>query len=362
MTLRVGVNARTFLEPEPGGAIQAAKKTTRALVERDDTEVVLFGHPTIAGEFPDTTVVSDYFRRRSQEFGVVWERTILPKLARDAGIDVLYCPNGNAPLTEQPFGVVTCIHDVNALKGMSSGIHQLYRKATIPRVARLSDRLVTVSEFSKREIVDEIGISPEKVSVVYNGVDDIYRDDGEGESIDLPENYVLYVGALNPRKNVFRAIQAFLGFADRTEADYKFVIVGPGNKRVFKDFDIPEDDRIVTPGFLSQPELKYAYTHAELFLYPSLYEGFGLPPLEAMACGTPVVVSDATSLPEVVGDAGEYVDPYDVNNIRRGIEDIASNDAYRETLVNAGRKHVESFTWQQTGEQIRLVLHEEAGG
>lgn len=358
MTLRVGVNARTFVEREPGGAIQAAKKTTRVLVERDDTDIVLFGHPTIASEFPDTTVVSDYFRWRSQEFGVVWERTVLSRLARKADIDVLYCPNGNAPLTDQPFGVITCIHDVNALKGMSSGIHQLYRKATIPRVARLSDSVVTVSEFSKREIVDKTGISPDDISIVYNGVDDIYHEDGDGQPVDLPENYVLYVGAMNPRKNVSRAVEAFCRFADYTDDKYKFVLVGPGNKRVFKDFNVPKDDRIVTPGYLSQAELKHAYTHADVFLYPSLYEGFGLPPLEAMACGTPVVVSDVASLPEVVGDAGEYVDPFDVAEIVRGIEKVVGDSEYRENLVRAGKERAKSFTWERAGELVYLSLQQ----
>jgi len=356
MTLRVGVNARTFTEPEPGGAVQAAKKLTSALIEREDVDVVLFGHETVRSEFPETHVSSQFYYDKSQVFGVLWERTLLPLLACRQEIDVLLCPNGNAPLTDQPFPVVTCIHDVNAINGFTSGIHRAYRRATIPRVAHVSNRIVTVSEFSKSEITESIEVDPEKVTVVYNGVDDIFHEDSAGTSVELPEPYVLYVGSMNPRKNVSRAVEAFQQFEANANADYSFVLVGPGNKDIFDALEVPEDDRIVTPGFLSQPELKYAYAHADVFLYPSLYEGFGLPPLEAMACGTPVVVSDAASLPEVVGGAGEYVDPYDVGDIRQGIEAIVDDESRYQQLVQAGEKRAETFTWDRTGKRVRQAL------
>lgn len=356
MTLRVGVNARTFSESEPGGAVQAAMKMTHALAQQADTEVILFGHESIGSNFDQLRVVSDLCRWESQEFGVVWERLILPSLARREAVDVLFCPNGNAPLTEQPFRVVTCIHDVNAMKRFSGGVHQVYRGATIPRVARLSDHLVTVSEFSKAEITNELGIPPEKISVVYNGVDELYHTDGGGTPIDIPDPYVLYVGSLNPRKNISRAIEAFQEFIENNESEHRFVLIGPGNKRVFDSLNVPENDRIVTPGFLSQSKLKYVYTQADMFLYPSLYEGFGLPPLEAMACGTPVVVSDAASIPEVVGEAGEFVDPFNVADIARGLMRVSNNDVYRDHLVKKGKERVERFTWKNTGEHLRKVL------
>mgnify|MGYP000100221283 CR=1 FL=1 len=356
MTLRVGVNARTFTEPEPGGAVQAAKKLTSALINREDIDVVLFGHEKIRSEFPETRVSSQFYYGESQVFGVLWERILLPSLARKENVDVLFCPNGNAPLTHQPFPVVTCIHDVNAINGFTSGLHRAYRRATIPRVAHVSNRIVTVSEFSKSEIVESVDVDSEKIAVVHNGVDDIFHEDGIGTPVDLPEPYVLFVGSVNPRKNVSRAVEAFQQLDADATTDYSFVLVGPGNKDIFDTLEVPEDDRIVTPGFLSQPELKYAYTHAEVFLYPSLYEGFGLPPLEAMACGTPVVVSDAASLPEVVGDAGEYVDPYDVSDIRRGIEAVVDDESRYQQLVQAGEKRAETFTWSRTGKRVREAL------
>ncbi len=284
---------------------------------------------------------------------MLWERTALPRLALSENIDILFCPNGNAPLTNQPYPVVTCIHDVNAIKGFTSGVHQSYRRATIPRVACTSDRIVTVSEFSKSEIVDTVGTDPEKISVIYNGIDDIFHEEGDGDPVTLPEPYVLYVGSINPRKNISRAIEAFQEFDGSADLDYSFVLVGPGNKDIFDSLEIPEDDRIVTPGFLSQSELKYAYRHAELFLYPSLYEGFGLPPLEAMACGTPVVVSDAASLPEVVGNAGEYVDPFDIDDIASGIQRVVTDESHRRILVGRGYDRAENFTW--TGVSTELV-------
>jgi len=357
MSLRVGVNARTFTESQPGGAVQAAEKSTQALIDHTDLEVVLFGHPSLRERFSEPPVVSSYYAHDSQEFGVVWERTVLPRLARRGAVDVLYCPNGNGPLTSQPsVSVVTCIHDVSAINGYSNGMHGLYRRATIPRVARLSDRVVTVSEFTRDALLSETELSTADVEVIHNGIDDYFRADGVGDPVDLPEQYLLFVGSLNPRKNISRLVDAFHQFRANSSSEHKLVFVGPGNKRVFKTLDIPADDSIVTPGFLSREQLKFAYCNADLFVYPSLYEGFGLPPLEAMACGTPVVVSGVTALPEVIGEAAEFVDPHDIDAIASGIELVLGDETYRDELVTLGRQRATQFRWKAVGEQLSTVV------
>ncbi|TQQ83366.1 glycosyltransferase family 1 protein [Halonotius terrestris] len=356
MTVRIGVNARTFTEAQPGGAVQAAMKLTRTIHERRSVELLLFGHESIRTDFPDIPVVSNYYFRPTQSFGVAWERTVLPWLAKHHDIDVLFCPNGNSPLTPQPYPVVTCIHDVNALNGFTNGLHSLYRKATVPIVARISDHIVTVSSFSKSEIVDKLDVQSDTVSVVYNGVDDFYYGSDNYSTIDVPKRYILYVGSVNYRKNISRAIEAFTRFANDSAAEYKFVLVGPRNKSIFNKLNISEDDRIVSLGFLSQPELKFVYTNAAVLLYPSLYEGFGLPPLEAMACGTPVIVSNTTSFPEIIGDAGEQVDPHDVDSIASGIDAVLSDSHYRQQLIERGRNRSFRFKWNRSAEQLLDVI------
>jgi len=353
--MKIGINARTLAVEDPGGAVQTVISLIEELAMRD-VELELFGHSSIRRLFPDLAVIDSGFVHRSQPFGVIWERTILPLLARRADVDVLYCPNGNAPLRRTSFPIVMQIHDVNALRGYSSGIHQAYRRLAVPRGARVTDAIVTVSEFSKREILSHLDIDPGKVHVVYNGVDEYFLGPGDGTPVDLPEPYILYVGAMNPRKNVGGLVEAFHHLKETTTLPHKLVLVGPENDLIFKQVEINDLSDVVTPGYVAREELKYAYIHADLFAFPSLYEGFGLPPLEAMACGTPVVAGNAGALPEVLGDAAEFVDPATVSDLAEGMDRVLHDHDYAEDLVRRGQTVVEGYTWESTADAVLETL------
>jgi glycosyltransferase involved in cell wall biosynthesis len=278
-------------------------------------------------------------------------------LAKREGLDVLLCPNANAPPISVGCPIVTYVHDVNAQKGMSSGVHQLYRKFVVPPGIRNSDAIVTVSEFSKQEIVEHLPVSAENVHVVYNGVDDFYHKPGGSEPLDLPDQYILYVGAMNPRKNIGCLVAAY--DLIREDVPHKLVLIGPQNKSVYKKLDVDSfAEDIVTPGFLPRAQLKSAYENAAVFVYPSLYEGFGLPPLEAMACGTPVIVSDTSSLPEIVGDAALQVDPENPIDIAEMIKRMITDNKLREAFSSNGRSHAGEFRWDRSGEQLIKVLNQ----
>lgn len=355
--MKVGINARTFSVSQPGGAVQAAMKLTRALTANASVEPVLFGHESIAERFPDTHIDDSLYIPRSQVYGLAWERSILPWLASKHDVDVLYCPNGNAPLHSISVPVVMCIHDVNAQHGWSGSIHELYRKTAVPRAATAADTITTVSLFSKEEIVNTLSIPPSKVDVVYNGVDSLFFEESSGEAFDLPDQYLLYVGAMNPRKNVRRLIEAFDRLKHRTDLPHKLVLVGPDNKHIFQSMDIEATSEVVLPGYVTQRELKFAYDNAAAFVFPSLYEGFGLPPLEAMACGTPVVASNATSLPEVLGDAAVLVDPKNTAVISDAIERVIRDEGLRRQLVEKGREQAQSFHWKRVGSDMMSIFN-----
>jgi len=359
--MRLGINARTLTDPEPGGAVQTVIRLIEEFATRD-VELILFGHSSIASHFPDLPVVDGGCLHESQPFGVIWERTVLPFLARTYDVDVLFCPNGNAPLHRTSYPVVMQIHDVNALKGYSSRIHQTYRRLAVPRGARVADAVLTVSEFSKREIVSHIGIDPAKIHVAYNGIDEEFHAPGDGTRFEIPDSCILYVGAMNPRKNVGGLVRAFHQLKQSTDIPHKLVLVGPENELIFQEVDIDDTTDVLTPGYLTQDELKYAYTHADLFAYPSLYEGFGLPPLEAMACGTPVVAGDAASLPEVLGDAAEFVDPHDVDAIADGMARVLDDEERAAELVRRGHQKAAEYTWEGTADDVLNVLRSCATG
>lgn len=354
--MRLGVNARTFCVNQPGGATQASMKISTAMADDTEVDVQYFGSSRMPERFRERAITTG-FPVRSQTYGILWERTVLPLLARRADIDVLLCPTANAPvLASDEFGIASYIHDINAQKNMSGRYQRHYRKRTVPRTIEVSDVLLTVSEFSKREIIAHFDIDPADVSVIYNGIDDIYHDDTDGTPVDLPENYVLYVGAMNPRKNLTGLLTAFAEFRRRATDDYALVLVGPDNKPIYRSLELPPDDNVHPLGYLPLAELKYVYRHADVFCFPSLYEGFGLPPLEAMACGTPVVASNTTSLPELLGDAAELVDPHDTTAIVDGLLAVTEDGSYRAELIERGRQHASAFTWDRAARELKETL------
>ncbi|WP_284010408.1 glycosyltransferase family 4 protein [Haloarcula pelagica] len=341
---------------EPGGAVQTAKCLTQELIRRPDVETTLFGHQALSDEF-GTDVESKGYLSRSQFFGVGWERTVLPLLARRHDIDILFCPNANAPLHRTPYPVVTYIHDVGAMHDWSSSVHGLYRKTTVPRVADVSDRIVTVSAFSRDEIVEQLGVDPARVNVVHNGINKRFLSDKPGEPIEVPDQFVLYVGALNPRKNVSGLVEAYRRVSD--DFNHELVLTGPRNKELFDSFEIRETDDVHMTGFVSQEELKFLYDEADVFAYPSFYEGFGLPPLEAAACKTPVVTSRTGAIPDVLGNAARYVDPKDRADIGSALLWATRNPAAMKNTT-AARQRVQSLTWKHAAKDLYSVLKEES--
>nr|WP_187290131.1 MULTISPECIES: glycosyltransferase family 1 protein [unclassified Natrinema] len=358
--MKVGVNARTFTVDEPGGAVQTSIKHTKGLIDRSDTDVVLFGDSSLTTLFPEATIVSTGYPVSSQAYGLVWERTVLPALADRSEIDVLYCPNGNAPATRTSFPVVMCIHDVNALKGWSSGVHQLYRRFAVPRGADVASTITTVSEFSKREIVESLDVSSSKVDVVHNGVNKTFFSSQSERLNGLPENYLLFVGSMNPRKNLERVVKSYATIKTQTDILHKLVIIGPKNKNIFKSVDLESRDEIITPGFVTEGELKYAYENADVFVFPSLYEGFGLPPLEALACGTPVVTSETTSLGEILQEGCIQVNPKDIQDIADAVIQILEDEQLANELATQGKAFAREFTWESATEQLRDTLSKTA--
>ena len=380
-TLRVGVNARTFAVEEPGGAVQAAIQLVRAIEHRDDTEVVLFGHPRVQHRFPELPLDTTGYIVNSQLYGAAWERTVLPRRASLANVDVLLAPNGNGPAHETPYPTVVWVHDVNAIQGHSAPAHRLYRRATLPRAVKAADAVTTISTFSKDEITTHLPVGPDDVHVVQNGLASPYLDaagrdttdastqprraaDGgrpplDALDIDLPSEYVLFVGSLNPRKNVTRLLEAFASLRRDTDLPHELVLAGPAPKRIFQQLEVDLDEdattAVTTLGFVPDRLLRSLYADADAFAFPSLYEGFGLPPLEAMAMGTPVVTSNQSSMPEVCGDAARFVDPHAVESIRAGIEDVLTDDALSAELVARGRDRAQGFTWDRAAEQFATV-------
>jgi glycosyltransferase involved in cell wall biosynthesis len=222
--------------------------------------------------------------------------------------------------------------------------------------SRSSDALIAISKVEKQNLVHYLGMPPEKIHIIplapqprFKPVTDPLVLDQARLKYALPEKFVLFVGNIYPFKNVINIVRAYHRAITQGNLPHKLVLAGgfgKGSKQVInliKSLEI--GDRVILPGFVKQ-ELPALYTLADLFVFPSVYEAFGLPPLEAMSCGTPVIVSTAGALPEVVGDAAIHVDPYSVDEISAAILRVLCDDQLKQDLVSKGFKRSENFTYQ----------------
>lgn len=274
--------------------------------------------------------------------------------------EVFFSP-GFCPPLRCPVPVVFTIHDLMHVEfpGETSAARRAFYRFGVLPAARRAYRVLTVSHHSRARILEWSGLPEDRVTVVPNGVGEPFGPDGPVERPGWP--YVLYVGNHKPHKNLPRLLEAFARLHETFDDGLRLVI--PGRR-------VPETeesvgamglaDRVVFPGPLPDDALAAWYRGAACLACPSLYEGFGLPPLEAMACGTPVVASAATSLPEVVGDAAAVVDPHCAESIAQGLRKAIEDTALRNQLREKGLCRARQFTWDRTAQGVRDVLEQAA--
>jgi glycosyltransferase involved in cell wall biosynthesis len=289
------------------------------------------------------------------------EQFHIPWLLMREKPDVFHAPHYVLPVGVRCRSVVT-IHDCIHLmfpQYLPNRAAYAYARAAMWSAARHSDRILTVSEASKRDILRFFGVPPEKISVVYNAIDErFWVEPGPDvvarvrERFQLDHGFVLYAGTIRPHKNLVRLIEAFDTQPPDGFEDLKLLIIGdeisklPALRRAVHGHKLHKHVRFL--GFVPDDTLAVLYRLAGVFVFPSLYEGFGLPPLEAMASGTPVVTSNISSLPEVVGEAAVLVDPYDVASIVDGIRRVLTDPDLATDLRKKGLLRAREFSWERS--------------
>lgn len=228
-----------------------------------------------------------------------------------------------------------------------------------------SDKIITITEFSKSELISLLGIPSEKIKIVSPAPSlaldaEDYKDLSHRYNITKP--FLLYVGTIEPRKNLSRLMQAFEWLKSKKDMPHQLVLAGGlgwKNKEIQDAIlQSPYKKDIIMTGYIADKEKNALYQAADLFVFPSIYEGFGIPPLEAMTFGCPVVCSNAASLPEVVGDAAELVDPMDVDSIAEGMWKVLSDDFCRAELVKKGYKQAKKFNWDDSAKKLMQICRE----
>jgi len=349
------INAR-FLTQPVSGTQRYAEEILNALdqhadASRDGRRMIAWVPP---GEHRQPKWKNIDLRTGGKGSGHVWEQASLPFLSHDGWLLNLV---SSGPLIH-PRQIVT-LHDAAIFSQPQnfSRSYGVFHRTLRPKLAARARLICTVSEFSRRALANAMGLDPEKFAVVPNGSDHLLRltatpDTLSRRGLDAGK-YVLFVGNRAPHKNFKTAIEAFVALG---RPDMLLVTVGIGRTAVF-GADICNDG----PGIrhladVSDADLRALYEHAALLLFPSRYEGFGIPPLEAMSLGCPVVASSAAAVPEVVGDAALVVDPDDVNGMKQAMGALLNDPALRADLVGKGRDRAALFSWTQVGLKLRKVV------
>ena len=270
---------------------------------------------------------------------------------------------------------VLTIHDLAYLEHPECFIprHVAIWKRKVMRAIDRAARIIAVSEYSKAAVVERLGVPPERVRAIYHGISPVFRSKEDGEEwrevarrLGLERPYILFVGTIQPNKNVQRLLDAFVRIGRMGFPEHCLVLVG---QRGWLSEPIYEyanrlglGGRLIFTEYVEDPTLVTLYRHADVFVLPSLCEGFGIPIIEAMACGTPVVASNTGALPEVVADAGVLVDPYSAKAIAEGLAEVLSTPGLRERMVARGARRVADFTWERAARETIAVYREVAAG
>lgn len=370
--MKIGIDARCLCESRYSGISEYTHNLVKHLLKLDNqNEYLLFYNAAKKTRTPDITgsnVTHKPFHYPNKFFNLALRFTKFTSLDQLlGGVDVFLTPTFLFTNISNKTKKVLVIHDLSfelypeffTLKS------RLWHTLINPQqVAQQSDHIIAISENTKRDVVRIYGVDPEKVSVVYNGVGDEYFEEiteAQKEKVrakyKLPKKYIFSLGNLEPRKNVASVIKAFEKIKDQ-EVE---LLIGGGQawkyQKMYKEWEnSPIKNRIRFLGYVDAEDKPALFNQALAFVYPSIYEGFGLPPLEAMACGTPVISSFTSSLVESVGNAGLLVDPNNIAEIRAALDAVIADEGLRQKLSEQGIAHARKFRWDEAAQKIHSLL------
>lgn len=317
-------------------------------------------------------------------FYPLWEQFALPKAARNEGCEILHCTSNTAPVNTGIPLVVT-LHDIiymesgyaKILNGSGTPYQKFgnaYRKLVVPQIIKKSRKIITVSHFEKNRIGEFFGIKGDnRLTAVYNGVSEHFKpvtDELElhrvKEKYHLPDNFFFFLGNTDPKKNTPGTLKAFSDFINQTNSNYYLVMLDYDHNELEKLLEDIGDEtlinRIILTGYVINTDLPSIYCQSEVFLYPSLRESFGIPMLEAMACGVPVITSNTSSMPEVAGTAAYIIDPFKPEEITAALIKILNDKNLKAGLISKGYEQAAKFSWKAMAESVLGIYREIGAG
>ncbi len=371
--MRIGFNA-LFLERPGTGSGQYTRHLLEALAKVDPTNEYLLFSPGLTPSVPEYHLSISNLQYPISNWAKLWfEQVSFPRACRH--LDLAHVPYFASPLFSAVPTVVT-VHDLIPLilpAYRGSLLVQLYTRL-VAAAARRAEAIITVSQASKRDIVRYLHIPPERIHVTYEAAGAAFQPVEEAQlaairqKYTLPERYLLYLGGFDQRKNLSTLLRAFALLVNKQQ-QARLVIAGqlPGRESpLFPDprhlvREVGIEERVIFTGWVPEEDKPALLSGATAFVFPSLYEGFGLPAVEALACGTPVIASNCSSLPEVVGDGGIFVEPTDVEALAEAMEVLLVDDALRAELRQRALAQAARFSWKQTALETLAVYRKVVG-
>jgi len=379
--MKIGIDIRTLMDPQYSGVSEYTLNLVGEILRLDrENEYRLFYNSAkdVSArmpkfDYPNVKII----RKRIPNKIFNWPMQKIsrrPEIDKILGVDVFFSPN-IAPLAlSKDCERILTVHDLSFLRFpefFNFKRRLWHRMIGVKKMIKEFDKIVAVSENTKNDIVELCGVLPEKIKVVYSGTESEYKAlnsefpelGAVRRKYGLPEKFILFLGTVEPRKNIEGLIGAYNKFRESREArlrvpeaELQLVIAGGRgwkSESIYKEWKKSKyEDDIKFLGYVDKKDKVYLYNLASLFVYPSFYEGFGFPPLEAMACGTPVITSFASSLPEIVGGAGLMVDPCNIADMARAIELVLSDEKLREDLARKGLERANRFGWEKAAKEF----------
>lgn len=365
MSSRIGFDATPLVGHRSGVGHYTGRLISAIMTEQPEWDCLMYSNKPLGkleSSLRSGIQTEQYFNASRW----LWMQTHLPGIIRHTEPDLCHFPNALAPVL-QPRPFVLTIHDASLF------LYQQYHpwrrhlaiRVLLPIIARRSNAIITVSQQAKQDLIRTLHVNPDKIHVVYEAPPDDFKPIHNAAKLTalhrqygLPNKFVLHVGTLEPRKNLFRLVDA-LQMVHRRGTKAHLVLVGPtgwgmdGFQAHIDELGL--HDFVHQIGYVPTADLPGLYSLATALAFPSLYEGFGLPPLEAMICETAVLTSLGTSMAEVCGAAAHLVDPHSVDDIANGLQLLLHDSTYRHELVRRGKQHVQKFSWRQAARETIAV-------
>lgn len=368
--LRIGIDATAIPSNRVGAGVYTFNLVKYLSIIDKKNQYYIFGSPSTIDEWriKQTNIKFLKVNNRYRPLRILWEHTMLPLLVKKFNLDILHSPHYTSPLIKTSHSVVT-FHDM--IFFIYPSLHTLFKRYYFKKMMLASlkhaDAIIAVSESTKNDILKYCRVSPSKISVILEAADGIFKPSAYN-SIEYickkygleSKKYILFTGLLEPRKNVPVLLKAFAGIRQKGH-EIKLAIVGRQGwmyNEIFKTIkQLNLEQHIVFTGYVPETELPHLYSGAAVFVYPSLYEGFGLPVLEAMSCGTPVITSNISSMPEIVGNAALTINPHNHHELMQAIEKIIADSNLSISLKSRGLKRATEFSWEKTAIETLKVYH-----